>query len=340
MTNLMHNNLFPNLDFSAAIDYLQASENIVITAHINPDGDAIGSSLSLYYALKDMGKKVEVIINESKCPAVYSFLSRSKKIKKYNPVVHNSMIYSADVIIVVDVGNLSRVKIMEDVIRQSPAKKILIDHHIDPDNFANYTLSDTTAIATGEIVFALLELAKIKITKEIADALYCAIYTDSGGFRFSNTTPRTHIITAALLEAGTLPSEIYEKIYNTNPLPRMQLQGLAMTSMQSYLDDQLTFIFITKEMFRITHTTNEDTENISQIPLSVAGTKVGILVIEYDEKTELRVSLRSKGNIDVQQIALKFGGGGHLNAAGCRMQNINIEDAKQILLDEVKKIIQ
>jgi phosphoesterase RecJ-like protein len=333
------NNFFPNIDFYNAIEYLHISEKIVITTHVNPDGDAVGSSMALYYALKDMGKSVNIIVNDSECPEMYKFLPKTQKIKRYQADIHNPILYSADVIIVVDLSNLSRIKNMEEVVRQSPVKKILIDHHVNSDNFANYNLSDSSAIATGELVFAMLEQANIKITKEIADALYCAIYTDSGGFRFSNTSPRTHKITASLLKYGAIPNILYENIYNTNSLAKMQLQGLAMAAMEQYLNGQLTFICVRKEMFKQTNTTNEDTENLSQVPLSVKGTKVGILIIEYDENIELRVSLRSKGNINILSIALKFGGGGHINASGCRLQNMSVDEAKQVLTEEVRKIL-
>ena len=333
------NNLFHNIDFFSAIDYIRGSEKIIITTHINPDGDAIGSSMSLYYALKDLGKAVNIIINESVCPETYKFLPQSQKIKQYNANIHNSLLYSADAIIIVDCGDLSRIKNMEYVVRQSPAKKILIDHHIDSERFADYYLSDTNAIATAEIVFALLQQAKIKITKEIADALYCAIYSDSGGFRFPKTSQRTHLIAASLIESGTKPDEIYEKIYNQNSLAKMHIRGMAMASMKSFLDEQLTFIIITKEMFSSSNCSNEDIEELSQVALSVKNTKVAIMIREYEESTELRVSLRSKDNINIQQIALKFGGGGHINAAGCRLKNMNLDEAKRVLIEDIKNIL-
>ena len=326
------------LDFSDGIALLRNAKKILITTHINPDGDAIGSSMALYYALKEMGKKVDIIINESECPEIYKFLPQTKKIKQYNANIHNQVLYSADTIIVVDLSDLSRIKTIEDPVRQSPAKKILIDHHIEPQKFAHYNLTDSNTVATGEIVFALLKYFKVEITKEIADALYCAIYTDSGGFRYFRTSPQTHIIAASLLECGTISDIIYENIYNTNSLAKMKLQGMATASMESFLNGQLTFIYVRKEMFHQTKTTNEDTENLSQFPLSVKGTKVGVLIIEYEDKADLRVSLRSKGNIDIQKVAFKFGGGGHINAAGCRLQ-MSIEDAKHLLINEIKQVL-
>jgi phosphoesterase RecJ-like protein len=147
------------------------------------------------------------------------------------------------------------------------------------------------------------------------------------------------LIAAHLLECGTKSDAIYNKIYNQNSLTKIHIRGLAMASMETFLDGQLTFIFITKEMFQRANCTNEDTEEITQIGLSLKSSKVAIMIREYSELAELRVSLRSKDTINIQSVAVKFGGGGHLNAAGCRLENMSIENAKQILLEEIKKIL-
>ena len=334
----MLKNLFPNINFSNVIEYLRSAENIVITTHIKPDGDAIGSAMALYYALKDMGKSVNIILNGSDCPIKYNFLPESQNIEQYKKNIHNTILHSADAIILVDLSDLSRVQNMNTPISQSPAKKILIDHHINPDKF-DYVCSDENAIATGEIIFALLKEANVKITKSISDALYCAIYTDSGGFRFPKTTPRTHLIATSLLESGTKPNEIYDYIYNQNSLAKIHIHGMSMASMETFLDGQLTFIIITKEMLKQTNCTNEDTEELVQVALSIKETQVAIMIREYVKTNELKISLRSKGDINIQPIAVKFGGGGHINAAGCSLENISIKEAKQILIEEIKKNI-
>ncbi|MCL2039131.1 MAG: bifunctional oligoribonuclease/PAP phosphatase NrnA [Bacteroidetes bacterium] len=331
-------NLFPNIDFTDTIKCINSSKNIVITTHINPDGDAIGSSLSLYYALTNMKKKVNIIISDSGCPEIYKFLTDAEKIQQYKPITHNEKIHSADTIIVVDCGELARINILEKIIREAPAKKILIDHHINSERFADYSCVDENAIATGEIIFALLKQANIKINKQIADALYCSIYSDSGGFRFYKTSQRTHFIAGLLLKAGTNIDEIYDNVYNKNSLSKIQIRGLAMASMKAELDGKLIFMFVTKKMFLQTKATNEDTEELTQIALSVKNVKVAILIREYDDG--LRVSLRSKQNINIEPIAKKFNGGGHLNAAGCKLNNISTEDAKKLLTKEVEKILK
>jgi len=330
-------NLFPNIDFTETIKCLYSSKNVVITTHINPDGDAIGSSLALFYALTNMKKKVNVIISDSGCPVVYNFLPHSQKIEQYKAVYHNEIISSADTIIVVDCGELARINNLETIVRESPAKKILIDHHIDSEKFADYICVDDNAIATGEIVFALLKQANIKINKQISDALYCSIYSDSGGFRFSKTSQRTHFIAGVLIKAGTDVDEIYDNVYNQNSLAKIQIRGLAMSSMITELNGKLIFMFVTKKMFLRTNATNEDTEELTQVALSVKGVKVAIMIREYNDG--LRISLRSKKDINIEPIAKKFNGGGHLNAAGCKLHNISVPDAKKLLTKEVEKIL-
>ena len=330
-------NLFPNIDFSDTIKCLCSSKNIVITTHINPDGDAVGSSLSLYYALTNMKKKVNIIISDSECPEIYKFLPKSEKIEQYKAVFHNKIIDSCDTIIVVDCGELARINNLEKIIRESSAKKILIDHHINSEKFADYICVDENAIATGEIIFAILKQANIKINKQISDALYCSIYSDSGGFRFYKTSQRTHFIAGLLLKAGTYNDEIYDNVYNQNSLAKLQMRGLAMASIKPELDGKLVFMFVTKKMFAKTNASNEDTEELTQIALSVKNVKVAILIREYVDG--LRISLRSKKDINIQPIAKKFNGGGHLNAAGCKLNNISIEKAKQLLTEEVEKVL-
>jgi bifunctional oligoribonuclease and PAP phosphatase NrnA len=327
-----------NIDCTAAIELLHSSEKIIITTHINPDGDAIGSALALYNLVVANGKEAHIFISESAAPANYKFLANSKQIKMYNPEIHSKHIYSADAIFLLDLSDISRIKTMSNVVLNSTARKTLIDHHIFPNNFADLIINDPTASSTGELIYYFIKQTKGKITKEIAEALYSAIYTDTAGFRFS-TTPEIHRIVAELLECGIDSDYIYDKIYNTNSRSKIKLQGLALNAMEYHLDGKLILMPISSEMFKKTQTIDKDTEGFSQITLTVENALVGALLIESEEKREIRISLRSKGNINVRDVAAKYAGGGHLNAAGCRLQEISLETAKQIIINEIKQII-
>ena len=326
------------INCTAAIELLHSSEKIIITTHINPDGDAIGSALALYNLAIANGKEAHIFISESAVPANYKFLANSKQIKMYNPETHFQHIYSADAIFLLDLSDIVRIKTMANAVMTSAARKVLIDHHISPSNFADVIITDSTASSTGELVYYFIKQAKGKITRETAEALYSAIYTDTAGFRFS-TTPEIHKIAAELLECGADPDYIYDKIYNTNSQAKMKLQGLALTEMEHYLNGKLTLLSISDEMLQKTKTIDKDTEGFSQLTLSVENTIVGALLVESAEKREVRISLRSKGDINVREVAARYAGGGHLNAAGCRLQEISLADAKQVIINEIKQII-
>jgi len=315
---------------------LENSKNILLTTHLLPDGDAIGSALALYNFAKniDANKNIHIIICESKCPEKYRFLADSDKIEKYNSAKHDNIISTVDAIFVLDCGQLLRVKTMGEAIKNSSAKKVLIDHHIEPENFVDLIFSNPKAVATGEMIYYFIKQATGEISKEIAEAIYAAIYTDSGGFRFPSTTSEIHRIVAELLDCGANPDYIYENIYNQNSLARMELKGFATSNIEYFRDGKIAIVCITKEVFKKTKTTNVDAEDLSQIALSVRGVLVSILLIEAEETGEIKVSLRSKDEINVREIAAKYGGGGHKNASGCRLKNTNIVEAKMKIIEE------
>jgi phosphoesterase RecJ-like protein len=228
-----------NIDFSDGIKLLRNSEKILITTHINPDGDAIGSALALYNFAKVLGKDAHIIICESDTPEQYRFLANSDKIEMYIPAQHNEFIYTVDAIFILDLSDLSRVKSMDEPIKNSNAKKVLIDHHIEPEDFADLTFSNPKAAATGELIYYFIKQAKGLISKDIAEAIYTAIYTDTGGFRFSATTAQTHRIVGELIDSGANPDCIYEKIYNNNSPARMKLKGLATSNIEYFCDGKL-----------------------------------------------------------------------------------------------------
>ena len=326
------------LDFSAGIELLKTAEKILITTHINPDGDAIGSALALYHFAKNIGKNANIIISESDTPAQYRFLTNSEQVEMYNSAKHNEFIRLADAIFLLDLSELSRVKLMEEAIKNSNAQKVLIDHHIEPEKFANLLFSNPKATSTGELIYYFIKQAQGEISKDIAEAIYTAIYTDTGGFRFSSTTAQTHRIIAELIDSGANSDYIYDNIYNNSSHSRMKLNGLAVSDMEYFCDGKVSVICATEKMFKITETNDKDTEGLSQIPLSVQGVLVAIALVELG-KNEIRVSLRSKGNINVREIANRYNGGGHFNASGCRLKKITIEEAKKIIINEIEKII-
>ncbi|MDR0926313.1 MAG: bifunctional oligoribonuclease/PAP phosphatase NrnA [Ignavibacteria bacterium] len=325
-----------SLDYSQAIELLYAADSVLITSHSNPDGDAIGSCLALYELCKDMGKRVTVLINGSECPTQYRFLANSNKVKCYDVERHSRIINSADVVFMLDFNDITRINLLGERIMESPCRKVLIDHHICPSINVDVVLSDANACATGQLMYDFFTQGRFPITKTIAEALYTAILTDSGCFRFSTTTASVHKIAGELINAGVEPDVVYDKIYNRNTYARLHLQALGVANMRFYKDGAVSVMPITIEDFEASGATLADIENLSQIGLGVDGVSISIAVIFDYEQSVYKVSLRSKGTIDVRSIAMKFGGGGHLNAAGCKVQRTSsIEEVIEQLLSTI-----
>jgi len=315
----------------ACYEIISNSRKTIITTHINPDGDAIGSALALYFTLKHLAKDVEIII-DSDIPHFLLFLSGSELIKKYNPKLHDKSILQADTIFFLDLNDIKRTRAMEQVFQISFARKVLIDHHINSQDFCNLCVIDSSASSTGELIWRLLVNSSIPISKEIADAIYVAIMTDTGSFRFSSTTSELHRIIADVIDCGANPCLLYENVYNQNQFNLIKLLGLSIASMELFYSGKLSVMTITDEMLRATNTTDDDVEGFVEKTLSIKGVEVGILITEVKLKNEMRVSFRSKGNYDVRSLAARFGGGGHLNASGARIKGSVFLDTKKMLI--------
>ena len=197
-----------------AHDLFRQCRNFVLTTHVNPDGDGLGSEVALADWLSLRGKQA-TIINHNETPSVYRFLDPESRILRYDPDSHADLIRSADVIVVLDTNHPDRLSSMTRAVMESPAKKICVDHHLEPASFADVYVIDSSCTSTGEIVFRMLaaDPNAVSITPRMAGALYCAIMTDTGSFRYSNVDPDIHRIVAQLLESGADPTAIYREIY-------------------------------------------------------------------------------------------------------------------------------
>lgn len=329
------------MEFSKSLEIIKKqilnSNYILISTHTNPDGDAIGSEIALYNLFKKLGKKV-YIINDSPTPDNLKFLDVSNSIITYGQSTDTHHFYSADLIIIVDLNDPKRLKSVQEPVKNSRAYKIVIDHHLEPQKFADLYSIDTESTSTGQLIYHLFkQFPEISLDKESSTALYAAIMTDTGSFRFFRTNAETHITIADLINNGADPVEIYEKIYNTNSLPAVKILGEALSNMKLYLDGKMCLMMITDDMFRRTGAKNDDIDNFVEKTLSVAGVELGVLISNMPGKNEIRISLRSKGNISVRDIAASFGGGGHFHAAGARLFDISLDDAKSKVIEVAAK---
>jgi len=305
------------IDFSELKAIIAENNAFVISTHVNPDADAIGSEMALYFILDRLGKRVSVI-NHSETPDFLKFMDNKSVIKKYDPNEHNKIIDEADVIILVDLNQLDRVVKMEAKLRGSNKIKVCIDHHVDPENFTEYLYVHEDYSSTGEIIYDFIKAANLgEIDYNIALQLYAAIMTDTGSFRFNRTTPKIHNIIADLLEKGVDPQKVYSNIFEMGSLGKVKLLGRALNSMQVNENEKVAYMVVTQKEIEETGCSEADIDGFVNYCLKISSVKIGMLFIEL--KNGMKVSFRSKGDIPVNKLAAEFGGGGHVNASGARL---------------------
>ena len=319
------------------LDLIKNNDKFVITSHVNPDGDSIGSEIALYKYLLKQGKNAR-IISYSETPDNYIFLDENKTIEKFDETEHNMSIQEADVIFVLDTNEYSRLRTMEPYIRKSPAKKVCIDHHLGKSNGFDYALIDTESPATGEILFKLFTFdKKQKLGSDIAVPLYAAIMTDTGSFRFPRTDSETHKITAELIEAGADPVEIYSKVYDRAQIGRLKLLSRFLNNIVLLYDGKVVYSNVYLKDLEETGTNIFDTEGFSHYIMSIASVQIGIIFTQSPRG--VKISFRSKGEIYANELAKEFGGGGHMNAAGAWIDKGDMEKlAKEVTLKAKKYI--
>lgn len=321
---------------------VKRAQNFVITTHVNPDGDGLGCEIALLYFLEKLGKAVTVI-NVSETPDNYKFLDSENRILTFNEndYDHIEKILNADVIFICDMNQSHRLRTMEKYVLQSNAVKIIVDHHLETQDFADYYLIDVDAPASGEIVYKFIKSFSedngIEIDEKIATGLYTAIMTDTGSFRFPRTDSETHLIIAELLDAGVNPAEVYEKIYEQSSLGRIKLLGKCLSELEVEYDGQLGYIVVTQQMLKDYGVKEWETDGFVQSILSVAGIKVAIFILEL--KDGVKLSFRSKGDIPINELAKEFGGNGHKNAAGARLYNISVDEVLKQVLEKAEKYV-
>ncbi len=314
------------------IDTLEKENSFLILTHSTPDGDALGSSLALKIFLEKSNKKVEFYA-EKPIPVQYRFLPGIDSIKD----LKNLSFENIDVLILLDCNEVNRVtyerKILEKIELFS-GKRIVIDHHItDREEKKSLTWLDPQKAATGILIYYLIKNMNVELNEEIAYNLYTALIVDTGNFQFDNTTEEAFLIARELVKAGARPSYIYEQCFESWGESRFKLFLKMLSNLE--LLPPLAVSYISKEDFQETHTTEPDTERFVEFIRILKDINLTALFREI-EKDFIKVSLRSKGNIDVSSIAREFGGGGHKNAAGYRIKS-SIRDAREQLLEKLKK---
>lgn len=304
------------------------SKKILITTHINPDGDGIGSGLALVHKLKKMNKEVH-FINRDLLPKIYEFLPGSKKVKNQKKIKGNY-----DAAIILECPEIERNGNIIDYKKQVKTT-VNIDHHMGNTNFADINIVDPKAAAVGIQIFKLMKGLGWEINKEVADCIYVSIITDTGSFRYSNTTSEVHTIAAELLDIGVDPdfiaSEVYATTKNSTRLFTEMLKRLKVIK-------NVGWSFITKKMLKESGAHESETDNFINTIRAIKEVEVAILFKENNEGN-IKASFRSKNGIDVNLIAKKFGGGGHMHASGCVIKE-SMKKAEKMVLTEIFKYLK
>ena len=301
--------------------WFEKADKIVIVSHVSPDGDAIGSSLGLYHFLMSQDKTVHVIVPNA-FPDFLKWMPGAKDVIQYNRYKEFSdkLIQEADVICCLDFNVLSRIDEMEEAVRTSPGRKMLVDHHLFPGDFARIVISHPDISSTSELVFRLIcQLGNFSdISKEGAECIYTGMMTDTGGFTYNSNNREIYLIIGELLSKGIDKDEIYRNVYNNNSEGRLRLQGYVLyEKMQLYPQFKSALITLSREEQKRFQYAKGDTEGLVNIPLSVKDICFSAFLREDTEKDMIKISLRSVGTFPCNQVAAEFfNGGGHLNASG------------------------
>ncbi len=309
---------------------LRAGRSAALSTHINADGDGCGSETALARMLAQMGMTT-TIVNPTPWPVMYDFLRADDITIADAGPAGIAALRAADVVIVLDISDVRRLGKLADVVRAIKAPKLVIDHHVPTDDPPSEEIfSDTTACATGELVFDFAQVLGLDITPEIANSLYVALVTDTGGFRFSNTTPRCHAVAAQLLAAGVDPEDMYQRIYASMPVGRLTLLREALATLEVDPAYGLTWISVPNGALEQHGVRSEDLDGIAENARSIAGTRMAIFFRDLGHD-RVKISFRTSRGVDANEFARKFGGGGHVKASGAVIEGSLADVQKRVI---------
>lgn len=309
------------------VDAIRSRRRFVLSSHARPDGDSIGSQLAMAYALRALGKQV-ALVNKDEAPGPILAFPGVPDI-----IVADRVTGEFDAAIIMECGDLGRT----GVAGLDRFFVINIDHHPGNTSYGDINWFDARAAACGEMVFDLIQALGVPLTLEIATHVYVAILTDTGSFHYSSISPRTFDICRQTLVAGVDPVFVARAVYDSNNMGRLKLFGAVLSAMQIDPTGRIAIVYVDHEMARAAGGTYEDTEGLINLPLTVKEIQA-VVFFKQSEGQEYRVSLRSKGDIDIGAVAKEFGGGGHKNAAGCTVTG-PIDALQKVFVEKIEGAI-
>ncbi|MDX1969210.1 MAG: bifunctional oligoribonuclease/PAP phosphatase NrnA [Planctomycetaceae bacterium] len=306
-----------NIDWRPLQQILDAHENFVITSHIRPDADALGSELGLACVLRELGKSA-TIINVSPTPPNLKFLDPAGEVRQLGATATAAEVTAADAHLIVDTSAWGQLSDIGKIFRESTKPRAVIDHHVSSDDLGAVTLKDTTRESTGSLIYELSQAVGVTLTKPAAIALFAAMATDTGWFRFSATTSETYRVAGELVRLGAEPDVVFRELYEQGTLARVQLAGRVLSRVVLDCNGQLAYTTVLWSDFEELGALSSDTEDLVNEGLKIAGTKAAFIAIEQANR-QVKVSFRSRNDVNVAAVAEQFGGGGHKQAAGATL---------------------
>jgi phosphoesterase RecJ-like protein len=322
------------IDWGPFVDLVRRRQRFLLTTHVRPDPDGLGSMLALAEALGRLGKTVQMTV-ASTYPPRYDFLDPTRRIQRFDAA---SVSAAANAIVVLDTGTWNQLGDFAAYLRQSSAEKAVIDHHLTQDDLGALRLVDTTAEATGRLVREAVAALGVSLDPAIAHLLFIAVATDTGWFRHSNTTPATFALAGELVAAGARPTPAYEDIYEGNSLARLRLVGVVLGRLQTAAGGRIAWTEVRRDDYSATGALPQDSEELVNYPRSLTGVDVALLLMEQP-RGGIKVSFRSRDGVDVARLAERFGGGGHRQASGAILDT-TLDDARSRVLSAVTAALE
>ncbi|MCL2119269.1 MAG: bifunctional oligoribonuclease/PAP phosphatase NrnA [Planctomycetaceae bacterium] len=332
MSNII-NTSAPPIDWAQFAAIVSRAQRFLLTVHIRPDGDCIGSELAMAAMLRQLGKEVR-LLNADRVPPDLRFLSGADDIEYLDTFTgspdNQAWLGSVDVIMVLDTISWAQLGPMKPVLQGHKGVIVAIDHHAIGDDIGAVVFSDTHAEATGRLVFEAVQHLGVELTPDMATALFTAIATDTGWFRFSSVTDQTFAVAAELVRAGAKPHVIYNHLYEQMSAGKIRLIGRTLAKVELHLDGKLAFTSILLDDFAQSGAIPGDSEDIVNKTLAIGGTQMAIIIVEQ-QTGGFKISFRSRCGVDCSKVAARFGGGGHRQAAGAS-QNLPYDELKTVLI--------
>ncbi len=303
-------------DWNSIQELIGNAQRILLATHENPDGDGLGCASAMQYYLSQLGKESKILCT-SELPVEYAFLANAADYSTYNSNQHDEWISTIDLAIVFDVGDYRRLRDMVPALKSLNIPKINIDHHAQLENgFFSHNLIDLNTAATGEMLYEFFKSIYPEVLpKPVAEGLYTAVLTDTGSFRYSNTTVRCHEVAIDCIKAGIEPHAIYQSVYESSSVARIKLLGKVLNGINFELDGKLGWFKIDGDMLAQCSATKADVDGFTDFIRTIRGVEVALMVFQNGVDT-CRINLRSKGRVNIHGVATGLGGGGHPFAAG------------------------